>query len=97
LAFLTRSKAKICKILITTLVFEKNASFFAENCQERQKIVIITSTPGYIFTPTQNATFKGSFTLKPFQRFNWFLLQADTLLSGANPTTLEFTTTTPPL
>jgi hypothetical protein len=28
------------------LVFEKNANFFAENCQKSQKIVIITSTPG---------------------------------------------------
>jgi hypothetical protein len=45
-AFLTRNKAKLCKILIITLVFEKNANFFAENCQKSQKIVIITSTPG---------------------------------------------------
>jgi hypothetical protein len=46
LAFLTRKKAKLCKILIITLVFEKNAIFSAENCQKSQKIVIITSTPG---------------------------------------------------
>jgi hypothetical protein len=39
--------AKICKILIITLVFEKNANFFAENCQKSQKIVIITSTPDW--------------------------------------------------
>jgi hypothetical protein len=32
--------------MIITLVFEKNANFFAENCQKSQKIVIITSTPG---------------------------------------------------
>jgi hypothetical protein len=39
MAFLTQNKAKICKILIITLVFEKNANFFrrklakiAENC-----------------------------------------------------------------
>jgi hypothetical protein len=39
LAFLTQNKAKMCKILIITLVFEKNAIFFrrklakiAENC-----------------------------------------------------------------
>jgi hypothetical protein len=32
-------------MLIITLVFEKNANFFAENCQKSQKIVIITSTP----------------------------------------------------
>jgi hypothetical protein len=46
LAFLTQNKAKLCKILIITLVFEKNANFFAENWQKSQKIVIITSTPG---------------------------------------------------
>jgi hypothetical protein len=33
-------------MLIITLVFEKNANFFAENCQKSQKIVVITSTPG---------------------------------------------------
>jgi hypothetical protein len=33
-------------MLIVILVFEKNANFFAENCQKSQKIVIITSTPG---------------------------------------------------
>jgi hypothetical protein len=35
LAFLTQNKAKLCKILIITLVFEKNAIFspkIAENC-----------------------------------------------------------------
>jgi hypothetical protein len=46
MAFLTQNKAKLCKILIITLVFEKNANFFAENCRKSQKIVIITSTPG---------------------------------------------------
>jgi hypothetical protein len=30
---------------IITLVFEKNANFFAENWQKSQKIVILTSTP----------------------------------------------------
>jgi hypothetical protein len=35
------------KIVITTLVFEKNANFFAENWQKSQKIVIITSTPDW--------------------------------------------------
>jgi hypothetical protein len=45
MAFLTQNKAKLCKILIT-LVFEKNAKFFAENCRKSQKIAIITSTPG---------------------------------------------------
>jgi hypothetical protein len=48
LAFLTKSKAKLCKILIITLVFEKKKIFFAENCHKSQKIVIITSTPTHI-------------------------------------------------
>jgi hypothetical protein len=47
MAFLTQNKAKLCKICIITLVFEKNANFFAENCQKSQKIVIITSVPGW--------------------------------------------------
>jgi hypothetical protein len=47
LAFLTQNKAKLCKNLIITLVFETNANFFAENCQKSQKIVIITSVPGH--------------------------------------------------
>jgi hypothetical protein len=46
LAFLTQIKGKLCKILIITLVYEKNANFFAENWRKSQKIVIITSTPG---------------------------------------------------
>jgi uncharacterized protein YwgA len=46
LAFLTQNKAKLCKILIITLVFYKNANLFAENRPKLQKIVIITSTPG---------------------------------------------------
>jgi hypothetical protein len=32
LAFLTQNKAKLFKNLIITLVFERNANFFAENC-----------------------------------------------------------------
>jgi hypothetical protein len=55
LAFLTRNKPKLCKILIITLVFVKNANFFADNWQKSQKIVIITSTAGY-----QNKTQKPS-------------------------------------
>jgi hypothetical protein len=42
---LTHGKAKLCKNLIITLVFEKSTKFFAENWQKSQKIVIITSTP----------------------------------------------------
>jgi hypothetical protein len=44
--FLTQNKAKLCKILIITLVSEKNANFFAENWQKSQKNVIKTSTQG---------------------------------------------------
>jgi hypothetical protein len=45
MAYLTQINAKLCKILIISLVFEKNANFFAENWQKSQKIVTITSTP----------------------------------------------------
>jgi hypothetical protein len=38
MAFLTQNKAKLRKNLIITLVFEKNANFFAENCQKLSKI-----------------------------------------------------------
>jgi hypothetical protein len=44
--FFAQNKAKLCKNWIITLVFEKNANFFAKNWQKSQKIVIITSTPG---------------------------------------------------
>jgi hypothetical protein len=50
LAFLTENKAKLCKNWIITLVFEKNANFFAENCQKLQKIVIITSVLGHFWS-----------------------------------------------
>jgi hypothetical protein len=39
LVFLTQNKAKLCKNSIITLVFEKNANFFAENCRKSPKIV----------------------------------------------------------
>jgi hypothetical protein len=38
LAFLTQNEAKLCENLIITLVFEKNAIFFAENCQNHRKL-----------------------------------------------------------
>jgi hypothetical protein len=47
MAFLTENKANFFKNLIITLVFEKNANIFAENCQKSQKFVIITSVPGH--------------------------------------------------
>jgi hypothetical protein len=34
--------------MIITLVFKKNANFFAENWEKSQKTVIITSTPGCV-------------------------------------------------
>jgi hypothetical protein len=55
LAFLTQNKAKLCKILIITLVFDKNANFFAENCRKSRKIVISPSTPGHF--PRTGLTF----------------------------------------
>jgi hypothetical protein len=45
LPFLTQNKAKLFNILVITLVFEKDANFFAENWEKSRKIVIITSTP----------------------------------------------------
>jgi hypothetical protein len=56
---LTQNKAKLCKNLIITLVFEKNANFFSEKWQKSQKIVIITSTPGNLCsTKKQQKSFK---------------------------------------
>jgi hypothetical protein len=46
-AFLTENKTNLKKLIIT-LVFEKNAHFFAEICQKSQKIVIITSVPRWM-------------------------------------------------
>jgi hypothetical protein len=45
-AFLAQTTDSFCENLVITLVFEKNANFFAENWQKSQKILIITSTPG---------------------------------------------------
>jgi hypothetical protein len=45
LAGFVQNKATLCENCIITLVFEKNANFFAENWQKSQKIVIITSAP----------------------------------------------------
>jgi hypothetical protein len=38
LAFLTQNKAKLCKILILTLVFEKNANFLPKIVKNRRKL-----------------------------------------------------------
>jgi hypothetical protein len=45
MAFLLKTKLNFEKKLIITLVFKKNANFFAENWGKSQKIVIITSVP----------------------------------------------------
>jgi hypothetical protein len=37
----------VCKNGLITLVFEKNANFFADNCRKLPKIVIRTSTLGF--------------------------------------------------
>jgi hypothetical protein len=37
-AFLTQNKAKLCKILIITLVFEKNANFLPKIAENRRKL-----------------------------------------------------------
>jgi hypothetical protein len=37
MTLLTQNKAEICKILIITLVFEKTANFFAENCKKNRR------------------------------------------------------------
>jgi hypothetical protein len=46
MAVFAQTTARFCKNLIITLVFEKNANFFAEDWQISQKILIITSIPG---------------------------------------------------
>jgi hypothetical protein len=46
LALFAQTSAGFCKIMIVTLVFEKNANYVAENWQKLAKIGIITSTPG---------------------------------------------------
>jgi hypothetical protein len=38
MAFLTQNKARLCKNLIITLIFKKNANFFAKNWRKSQKI-----------------------------------------------------------
>jgi hypothetical protein len=48
LRFFLKLLSVFAKIVIITLVFEKNTKFFAENWQKSQKFVIITSTPGWV-------------------------------------------------
>jgi hypothetical protein len=65
LAFRLKNKAKLCKNLILTLVFEKNVIFFAENCRNSQKIAIMTSTPEWA-----NVTILKTFTPKIIDHFD---------------------------
>jgi hypothetical protein len=46
----SHTAASFYKNLIITLVFQINATFFAENWQKPQKIVIITSTHAWLKT-----------------------------------------------
>jgi hypothetical protein len=46
MAFFTQKKAKFLKYFIITVVFDKNANFFAENCPKSPKIVIVSLSPG---------------------------------------------------
>jgi hypothetical protein len=57
--FLLKLLLVFAKIVIITLVFEKNANFFAENWQKSQQIVIITPTPGGIGTQTRVVFYPG--------------------------------------
>jgi hypothetical protein len=60
MAFFAQTTAGFWNKLIITLVFEKNANFFAENWQNHRKIAIITSTPEVtrpqVFFRPNNAT-----------------------------------------
>jgi hypothetical protein len=56
LAFLTQNKAKLYKILIRTLVFEKNANFFADFFGENI-LKIITSVPDFEIDSTSQLPF----------------------------------------
>jgi hypothetical protein len=87
---LTQNKAKLCKILIITLVFEKNANFFAKNCQKSQKIVIITSTPGanpttFEFKATYSASVEVRLSVFTSEKKSIFIIKTRHVISwGVN-------------
>jgi hypothetical protein len=58
LAFLTQNKAKLCKLLIITLVFEKDANFLAENGGKSKKIVIIHNIDPWPSKNKQNSKWR---------------------------------------
>jgi hypothetical protein len=75
MAFLTPNKAKLCKILIITLVFEKNDNIFAENWQKSPKIVIITSTSGHPVHMYLGQNLDVSYSWIP--TLNWWQVKVD--------------------
>jgi hypothetical protein len=56
---LLKTKLNYVKILSLTLVFVKNANFFAENVEKSLKMVIMTSTPGRTAAPRAAAACGG--------------------------------------
>jgi hypothetical protein len=80
LAFLTQKKARICKILIITLVFEKNSIFFAKNFLKLLKIETIAWTPAVRCTHFFNAE---NLISEEFYTVNIAIM---TSTPGANPT-----------
>jgi hypothetical protein len=49
MAFLTQSKAKLCKTLIITLFFLEKMPIFSQEIVQNRENVIITSTSGQLF------------------------------------------------
>jgi hypothetical protein len=80
------NKARLCKILIITLVFGKNANFFAENCQKSKKIVIITSTPDIKCTISTN----GCINFHREHIFNWSSKHLENTFPSQEYKTLDF-------
>jgi hypothetical protein len=68
LAILTQTKGNFAEKVIITLVFKKNAIFFAENWQKSQKIVIITSVPGWAIFWSTFKTPSGHPVFEPFSQ-----------------------------
>jgi hypothetical protein len=62
--------------MITTLVFEKNANFFAENCPKSQKIVTVASTHKMPTCKMTSNTFPEPLEL-------WYSLSSDFLVTLA--------------
>jgi hypothetical protein len=82
LAFLTQNNSKLCKILIVTLVFVKNANFFAKNCRKSQKILIITSTPESVLENSFRRYLRSQLQLGQIIRFSFKLILCRSTNSG---------------